>query len=233
MKTSCRHGHVKHVISLASFGPKDQYPRRVKMRICVECNSTLGRSFERQSSELLKPMLHGSAATLSPREQVLISRWVIKTSLLMTITGLEKESSDRPRAIGIVRKMVAERIPPAQTLVRIFKRDINEEETDTRQEQETILEAPPTAFFSISSIGYFGWEMAIGPTGPILEYQSETSGRVGFTQIWPPQKGEIQWPTSATVNTGEINSLRQAYLKSSTPSSPAPVTRSWDGPETS
>lgn len=144
----------KHVISLVSFGPRDQHPRRVKMRICVECNSTLARDFEDECSELLKPMLHGSAVILSPRGQVSISRWIIKMSLLMTITGLEKESPDREQAVDIIRKLVAERIPPAQTLVRIFRCDIDEER-GTRRDQETIVRAPPTAFFSISSIGYF------------------------------------------------------------------------------
>lgn len=133
----------KHVISLASFGPRDQHPRRVKMRICVECNSTMGRGFEDECSELLKPMLHGSAVTLGRRDQVSISRWIIKTSLLMTITGLEKESLDRKRAVDIIRKLVAERIPPAQALVRIFKRDVDEE-MGIRRDQETIVKAPPT-----------------------------------------------------------------------------------------
>ncbi len=222
----------KHVIRLGSFGARDQYPRRVKMRICIDCNSTLGRIFERQCSELMKPMLDGSTVTLGPRDQVYISCWVIKTSLLMTITGLKKDSSDRTLAVDMIRKLAIERIPPAQTLVRIFKRDINEEEVGAGHNRLTRSKAPPTAFFSISSIGYLGWEMAIGPIGPILEYQSESCGRAGFMQIWPPQEKEIRWPTTSIVSTEEIDGLREAYLKSSKPDSAVPVIRRWGGPET-
>jgi hypothetical protein len=220
----------KHVIGLATFGPRDQFPRRVKMRMCMDCNGRLGRDFERHASELLKPMLDGSEVTLSRRDQSHIARWVVKTSLLMNISGLRTEDPDRSRAIAVVRSLMAEFIPPRQTLIRIFRRNINEEDSLIEKVSAVRVKAPPTAFFSISSVGYLAWEMAIGPNGPILEYQSETAGRAGFSRIWPPQGNAVQWPTY-TVSTAEIEELRAAYLEAAKPGVSPPVVRQWDAPE--
>jgi hypothetical protein len=181
----------KGVVSLTSLGPRDQWPRRIKMRICINCNSSLGRAFENDCSELLKPMLHGSQVILSQRQQIHISCWIIKTSLLMNLTGLSQSHPDHSLAISIVRALVAERIPPAKTLVRIFTRDIYGED---RPELVSSIIAPPTTFWSVTTIGYLGWEMAIGPTGPILEYQSKDPQLPGSTEIWPPRKREVSWP---------------------------------------
>jgi hypothetical protein len=199
------------------------------MRICLDRNARLGRSFEYKTAELLKPMLHGSEFTLSRTDQYHISCWIVKTSVLMNVSGIKRGEPDRFRAIAIVRNLMTEGVPLAQTLIRIFPRDINEEAPATKSTSAERLKAPPTEFFSISSIGYLGWEMAIGPPESILEYQSESSGSPGFTQIWPPEEQAISWPRSS-VSTARIEALRAAYLESSRPGTSAPVVRQWGGP---
>jgi hypothetical protein len=167
-----------HVMLLASFGPREQRPQRVKMQICTTCNSKLGQIFERRSSELMKPMLHGSTVILDRKDQIHVSCWIIKTSLLVTVMGLKQGDPDRTLALAMIRRLMAERLPPVQTLIRIFTRDIDveDEELAVGPSEQTRVQAPPTVFFSITSIGCLGWEMAIGPNWPILAYQSETSG---------------------------------------------------------
>lgn len=221
----------RHVLLLASFGPREQHPRRVKMRICTICNSTLGQIFERRTSELVKPMLHGSTAILNRKDQLHISCWIIKTSLLSTVMGLEQGDPDRALALAMIRRLMAERLPPVQTLIRIFTRDIDDEGLVPGSAEQSRVHAPPTAFFSITSIGCVGWEMAIGPEWPILAYQSETLERPGFLQIWPPRETEIRWPPSTVVDTREIDALRVAYLASSKQGGPKPTILRWGGPE--
>jgi len=220
-----------HVMLLASFDPREQRPRRLKMRICTTCNSKLGQIFERRSSELMKPMLHGATVILDRKDQTHISCWIIKTSLLVTVMGLKQEDPDRALALAMIRRLMAERLPPVQTLIRIFTRDIEDEKLAVGPAEQAQVQAPPTAFFSITSIGFLGWEMAIGPNWPILAYQSETSGYPGFLQIWPPREPEVRWPPSTVVNTQKIDILRAAYLASSKPGTSEPIIRRWGGPE--
>ena len=214
----------KSVVRLASYGPRDQWPRRIKMRMCTNCNSSLGRAFENDCSELLKPMLHGSQVILSRRQQIQISCWIIKTSLLVNLAGLDKSHADHSLAISIVQKLIAERIPPSQTLVRIFMRDIYEE--DAPELVRSII-APPTAFHSVTTIGYLGWEMAIGPTGPILEYQSRGSQLPGCIEVWPPREREVSWPPSSSASTADVENLRTAYFAASKPGYATPVRHRW------
>lgn len=221
-----------HVILLGSYGPREQRPRRIKMRICAICNSKLGQIFEHRGSALMKPMLHGSAVSLDRKDQLHISCWIVKTSLLITLIGLEQGDTDRALALDIIRKLMTERIPPIQTLIRIFKRDIEEEMPIVDPAPAASMQAPPTAFFSITSVGYFGWEMAIGPYWPILQYQSNILSKPGFLQIWPPEAREIQWPPSTIVKTREIETLRAAYIASSKPDRSQPIIRRWGGKDT-
>jgi hypothetical protein len=221
----------RHVMLLASFGPREQHPRRVKMRICTVCNSTLGQIFERRTSELVKPMLHGSTVILNRKDQLHITCWIIKTSLLTTVMGLQQGDPDRVLALAMIRRLMVERLPPVRTLIRIFTRDIEDEGPAAGSAQQARVHAPRTAFFSITSIGCVGWEMAIGPDWPVLVYQSETSERPGYLQIWPPREAEVRWPPSTVVNTQEIHALRAAYLASSTSAGPKPTILRWGGPE--
>ena len=220
-----------HVILLSSFGPKDQRPRRVRMRICTVCNATLGRAFENPSAELMKPMLHGSAVTLDRKDQRRVSCWIIKTSLLMTALGLAEGDPDRARALALTRRLMVERLPPVQTLIRIFTRDIEDRSSARVSGDLKPKQAPPTAFFSITSIGFLGWEMAIGPDLPVLEYQSAVSRDPGYLQIWPPMALDVRWPPQTTVSNEEIDTLREAYVASSRPGLSEPIVRQWDGPE--
>ncbi len=212
------------VLRLGVFGPRDQRPRRMKMRICINCNSSLGRAFENDCSNLLKPMLYGTKVVLDRRQQILISCWIIKTSLLINLTGIEKSHPDHSLAVSILKDLTAERIPPAQTLVRIFKRDIEDEDTPVLVRSIT---APPTAFFSVTTIGYLGWEMAIGPTGPILEYRSTGPHLPSSLEIWPPRESQINWPASSVASTTDVENLRAAYLAASKPGHGPPVKRQW------
>jgi len=219
----------KYLIGLAPFGPRDQRPSRITMRICITCNSRMAKVFEDRCSSLIKPMLDGSQVCLSHREQSQISAWIVKTSLLITAMGLPRDAPDRDRSLALVRHLIDERIPPAQTLVRLFLHSMADEEVATGHVPSEAL-APPTAFFSISSVGSLGWEMAIGPTLPILEYQSRTSGRQGFVQVWPPVNRQVFWPPATPIGTADIKRLRSAYLSSSRPGIASPVIRQWQWP---
>jgi hypothetical protein len=221
-----------HVMLLASFGPKEQRPRRVRMRICTNCNSRLGRTFEQSGSQLLKPMLHGSAVVLDRKAQLNVSCWIVKTCLLMTAMGLEENNPDRVLAFALIRRLLAERLPPVQTLIRIFMRRIDDGEASIEGPAAgpDPVQVPPTAFFSITSIGSLGWEMAVGSNWPILRYLSESSGRPGFLQIWPPKEPKVEWPPSPVITSEEIEALREAYLASSRSDSKPSILR-WGGPE--
>ena len=181
----------------------------------------------------MKPMIHGAAVTLDRSDQVQISCWIMKTCLLSTVMRLKEGNPGRAQGLAIIRELMTERLPPVQTLIRLFVRDPEEDEglvADPGPARQAQGQAPPTAFFSISSIGSLGWEMAIGPDWPILTYQSETSERPGFLQIWPPEEPEVRWPPATIVSTQEINDLRSAYLASSKLGSPAPSVLRWGGP---
>jgi hypothetical protein len=181
----------------------------------------------------MKPMIHREAVVLDGKDQKQISRWIVKTSLLATVMGLNEGDPDRTLGLTMIRRLMVERLPPAQTLIRLFVRDIREDDElvgGTGPRQQAQVQAPPTAFFSISSIGSLGWEMAIGPHWPILKYQSETSEPSGFLQVWPPEEPEVRWPPSTTVTIREINALRTAYLASRKEGTSEPSHLRWGGP---
>lgn len=105
--------------------PRDgtwEFPARVKIRICVECNTQVAKVYEASTAPLLKPMIAGQTVIgLTPRQQSLIGRWCIKTVLLlhmkhaMTLGKYHKADGD---ALLLMNRGG---LPPDATSVRIAR----------------------------------------------------------------------------------------------------------------
>ncbi|MCW2539693.1 MAG: hypothetical protein JWN95_1418 [Frankiales bacterium] len=200
------------------------------MRTCKPCNGRLGATFENGTSTMLKPMLDGRPVVLSRRDQRDIAVWIIKTCMLFHVADRETDAAQGHRARRLLLDLIDSRLPPAQTLIRIFAIDMRDDEPLAGDGLEARYDAPPTAFFSVSTLGSLGWEMALGPTGPILEYGAEEPPVPGLIRIWPPAKEPVRWPDSV-VTSRNIAALRSGYVRSSKPGMPAPVVHKWKGPE--
>ena len=52
-----------------------QWPARVVLRACAECNLGLGREFEEPAASILKPLARGEVRTLDRDEMAVVARW--------------------------------------------------------------------------------------------------------------------------------------------------------------
>ena len=220
----------KHLLRQTSFGSRDQVLRRIKVRICGPCNARLGTQFENRASVVVKPMLDKQSVTLRSRDQRDLAVWIVKTCMLVHVADRGSDSRQGERARRVLAQLLDSGLPPAQTLIRIFGIDMRAEASSPGVVVDLDFVAPPTVFFSVSTLGPLGWEMAIGPTGPILEYQSREPPVRHLVRIWPPASGGVAWPASV-VTSREIMALRSAYVRSTRPGMPSPVEHHWRGPD--
>jgi len=100
--------------------------------ICESCNRSLGKQFEDQVPDLIKPMLRRQEMDLSPGQQALLAGWLCKTSVLLALADAQNPADGsasrvdrRNHAIKIIAAIRDTGQPPPSSSVRIGLFDAN------------------------------------------------------------------------------------------------------------
>jgi len=79
-------------------------PKRITIRICKNCNGRIGALYENSASQLVSPMISDLAIRLTPRQQAIVGRWAIKTTLLLGVKdAIDSGSNSNPARVFLLR----------------------------------------------------------------------------------------------------------------------------------
>jgi hypothetical protein len=124
----------------------------ILLPLCRDCNAAFGRRYENAAAPILGPMTDGESRELSPSDQELIGRWIVKTLLLGAL------APDVPAAPGQreqIRRLCCEMrdrgTPPHQSFVRLAGFDPGQPIDRRRPPGSPPPWLPPTALTDMES----------------------------------------------------------------------------------
>lgn len=196
----------------------ENLPRKVKVRICVACNSRLSAVFESPASPILKPIIGGHTVALTPRQQVLIAGWLVKTDLLyMLYDGIIGASTNRDYWAHLLREMLETGLPPAGTSVRIGQTDHSAIE-DWPQPLDHLLPEglPSPSMYALASVGFLAWETIHINRGSVIGFATDTPDSDWLVRVWPPHiTKRLDWPPIGVVSQSELHAVRLRWERQS------------------
>lgn len=200
--------------------PRGQNPARIKMRICEECNSSLGARFERLAATDLPDLLLGKSTTLTPQRQRRLGTWITKTSLMGSLAGAKPSDWGYEMLRDALGWMIDHRIPPHQTSVRIGLFEHSHDTLLDGRDVATLLpigSIPRTTYFSLTTMGVMYWEMVYGPPADILNFIAWADANPGPLQrVWPPQQ-QMDWPPTGVITAADITRMRIQFVAARNP----------------
>jgi hypothetical protein len=180
--------------------------------VCEPCQQLLNTQFEQPAKELLKALFGSSSMILTTEQQVILSRWLVKTALLLILCPGRVGSA--PALEGIRRHLdeLTQRgsIPPFTT-VRIGQVH--------RESSATIWPFLPAVWsedrrFDVSSVlgltGVAG-EIVLHGDPQSLPFADLTKNDPRLAVIWPPQLTNVLWPPSQPLSLLDIVLLRAEW----------------------
>lgn len=204
--------------ALRLFPPKigRPFPPRIKLRICTDCNHQMGRRYEDRASPLIKPMMQGLARQLTPLQQGDISRWMVKTTLLLSIANRIKNRRDYEPTRQLLLTMLDEDAPPAGTSVRVGRFPAAGEEgaADGNANLADLLPGGPPPrmhFYAVTTLAHFAFEMVMTNSPDALHFIARTEASDRLVRLWPPQIGTAHYPPPHDITAADITAMRQAF----------------------
>jgi hypothetical protein len=194
----------------------------ILLPLCQSCNATLGQRYENDTAPILGPMTDGESRTLSPSDQELIGRWIVKTLLL---GALAPDVPAAPAHREHIRRLCCEMrdhgTPPHQSFVRLAAFD-PAQPVDAPGHSD--LHRPgylPTAIARATQfMGHVAWEVAVGAPRELERFVAACPDNGSLTRIWPPQLTAISWPPATMLVLRDILTLRLAWNERHWPPSP-------------
>jgi len=194
----------------------------ILLPLCRDCNAAFGRRYENAAAPILGPMTDGESRELSPSDQELIGRWIVKTLLLGAL------APDVPAAPGQreqIRRLCCEMrdrgTPPHQSFVRLAGFDPGQP-IDAAGHGD--LHRPgylPTALARATQcMGHVAWEVVVAAPRELERFVASCPDNDALSRIWPPQLSTISWPPSTKLVFRDILTLRLAWNERRWPPSP-------------
>jgi hypothetical protein len=184
------------------------------VRMCEDCNSTFGRRYEDKAAPILKPLLRGEDTLLSPSDQRMMVRWLVKTVLFFALS----RPSDLSPAYSeffreICRQMKQEYVIPYQTMVRIGACNPTVTEDPANLMLHNPGPLPDAVYYSVSMCGPIAWEVVMANPDTLTEFASSCPNTGPLFGIWPESKKDIRWQPSRCLTMQDIYFLRMAWQK--------------------
>jgi hypothetical protein len=203
-----------HALRLFPLRIGQQYPRRIKLRICRDCNDLMASRFEDHVAPLITRMMEGNPVSLNAQQQEDVSGWVIKTTLLM---GLKEEVAkgrpNEPARLALLPLITAGVIPPGSS-VRIAEFPAGEDAPpdETADLAQLLPGGPPMPlhFFGVNTLARVAFEVILGEPSAVSRFIQRTPDTDRLRRIWPPPSGEVPLPPPHVLTRGDVAALRTA-----------------------
>jgi hypothetical protein len=185
-------------------------PDRVIYYVCGICQARLSKHFETPAAPILKPMLAGLAVQLSPDQQLIVARWIVKTQLLLLAKDAERpviaptpRLDRRDHALRLVRQVIADLAPPPGCLIRLGRHDRSLPKDPTPMEDRTYIptrEFPRLDAAGSCISGALYWQCFLGRPDRLFSVVEATRSDDWYCQTWPQQPRSVQWPPPRTFS---------------------------------
>jgi hypothetical protein len=199
--------------------PRDgtwDFPPRIKIRICAECNSEMGRVYEKPTAPILRQLICGqSPVELDPRSQTLIGRWSIKTIILLHMKHAMTLGKQHMVDAESLLQMNRGGLPPEASSVRIARYVARaSDERPGEGLRGSMHGARPLVSCSHAAIGHLAIEVLSGTPIAILDFQDRTQHDDRFVRVWPPRTQSVFAPIEALTPSDVSVMGRQLALMS-------------------
>lgn len=175
----------------------------------------MGRLYEDAAAPLIKPMMRDQVANLSPQDQTDITRWIIKTTLLLGIR--ERVSSRKPYewARALLIGMARDGTVPPGSSVRIgrFTAGLGADSGNDAPLVDLMPGGapPPMNLYTVITLAHFAFELVMPKSSDSLEFIARTAACHRLVRIWPPRIGGAEFPPPESLTASDIALLRSAY----------------------
>lgn len=194
---------------------QDQAPPRVKMQICMPCNSDLGRLFEHKAAPLMKPMLNGDSVVLHPAAQLIVGDWFVKLAAITALLAGGTSPGNNQQASSTLQTMLSHGHPAALTSVRLGHIDPHADEGSDvirplRPDTMSHLlppALPSYAYCSIGMVGHLFYEVLISHGAQVGKYIDRTPDTDWLIRIHPVALLPKVWPPERQIARSEGNVL--------------------------
>ena len=220
----------KRIAKLGTYA-NGQLPS-VLMPLCLKCNRAYGKLYENDAALIIGPMVDGQSRQLSPTDQEVIGRWVIKSSLLY---WLGARRCHRPIGFGWCKRSceacaAARRRPTSRLFVSATPTRASPDGDVSHPGLHHDGRIPETMIHGTATLGYFAWEIAVGAPELFGSYVESCEDNDALIRVWPPQMTTLSWPPPRSLTTRDIYSLRLAWQSGVWPPDPErpPHPGAWD-----
>jgi len=194
-----------------------EYPPRMTLRICRDCNSQMAARYEDKASTVLAPMMANKPTTLSTRQQSIIGRWFIKTTLLMNLADQLKRGGVILEDRDALRRMNQDGAVREGISIRIGRYSSIEGDPDgTLAQLELVVPGgypASTAYYSATTLGFVAFEMIICNPNSAIEFTSRLAGNQRLVPIWPPALAPVAWPPAETLTREDLAAMRNELTR--------------------
>ena len=216
---------IKNELPQSTLPPKWQPARRMVLcPVCKPCNNRLNEVFENPAIDLIKEMIGGSIIDLTPRRQVILAGWLVKSDNLYELARTEHYGPGgripRPEQFHEELKldllgMMETGEPPANTSARVAYVSPSPIVLPTRQPF-----LPPgwpgqiiRRLTSVNPILNVLSETALWPkeSPQPMVFLDATQHDDRFINVWPPQITKARWPPRVILTPFDIDALRAAW----------------------
>lgn len=171
-----------------------QWPPRVVLRACEDCNRSLGREFEDAAAPILKPLARGESKTLDRNEMTVIARWawlkdieyILGRPTLWTQQG-QTTHTDRSLAFwrGQLTELRVTRRPPSGYVLRLATTGSPTEATPFQSFAPEGWRQEHAGLSSLNGIGLLVIESLRTTRANAARFIEHTRHDTRATLIWP------------------------------------------------
>lgn len=183
--------------------------------ICTSCNGSLGKQFEDQAPDLIKPMLRRQEVDLNPGQQALLAGWLCKTSVLLALVDAQNPADGsasrvdrRNHAIDVIAAIRDTGQPPPNTSVRIGLFDATLGKQDKPALYLPPAPLPIIPFQARAAFGPLLYEVTVTRVASDLLRYEERRALAGndawLARIWPIQLAGVWWPPAHAFGWREL-----------------------------
>lgn len=194
--------------------------RRVLLKpVCQPCQRRLNHLFEVPAHQLLKEITEGSALELSPRQQVILAGWIVKTALVLGLAHMQGERVDSVNhriyegTRRRILRMLEDGRPPSDTTARIASvlPDGLQEPSDRPLVPAPWGDRRPFYAMNVMSFPGLACEVLVTTVATALGFVRATEDDDRFLRVWPPSVATVHWPPRVPLSLLDVAALRTQW----------------------
>lgn len=180
-------------------------------RICYGCHHGWMNDLEGQAQPILTPMIEGTARSLSPEEQAILSRWICKT---IVTTDLSMQEQRVPQEFASLFFADLSR-PPEGTLIWLARYDADR--TGIVQGTFALTDLVDTndteGFLSTFRIGHFCTQVFWSSETEEIEVSMPAERARALVPIRPTFEA-VEWPPALAMNDESFDAFMKLRVQS-------------------